>query len=121
MVEVDDTVELIMPGVGDGDGVGDGVGVGIGEAVDVGVGDGDDDCACAADVAPTASTSTIATRRDHARPASNLRTREARDEQRIYFIPDKSARSKNRRKPVGRPGFAPRSHGASIGYGVAKD
>jgi hypothetical protein len=91
MVAADDTVELIIPGVGDGDGdgVGDGVGVGVGEAVDVGVGDGDADCACAADIAPTASTSTIAIRRANARPAPILRVRGARDEQRINFIPEK--------------------------------
>jgi hypothetical protein len=101
MAEVDDTIELTTPGVGDGDGVG----VGVGEAVGVGVGDGDvdgdGDCASAADTAPTASASTIANRRTHARPAPNLRLREARDEQRIHFIPDKSARSKIAEKPVG--------------------
>jgi hypothetical protein len=90
MVEVDDTVELTIPGVGDG--VGDGEGVGVGEAV--GAGDGDADCACAADTAPVASTNTIAIRRANARPAPTLRVREARDEQRINFIPEKSARSK---------------------------
>src|SRR5882757_7615466 len=89
MADVDDTVELIIPGVGDGvgDGDGEGVGVGVGEAVAVGVGEGDADCACAADAAPIASTNAIASRRAHARPAPNLRVREARDEQRIYFIP----------------------------------
>jgi hypothetical protein len=116
MVEVDDTVELTIPGVGDG--VGDGEGVGVGEAVAVGAGDGDADCACAADTAPVASTNTIAIRRANARPAPTLRVREARDEQRINFIPEKSARSKKSPKgPVGRSGFAPSSCGASIGYG----
>jgi hypothetical protein len=90
MVEVDDTVELIIPGVGDGDGVG----VGVGEAVGVGVGDGDADCACAEDT-PKASTNTIAASRANARPAPIL---SARDAQRINFIPEKSARSKHARQ-----------------------
>jgi hypothetical protein len=114
MVEVPDTVELIIPGVGDG--VGDGVGVGVGEAV--GAGDGDADCAWATDIAPIANTNVMAIRRANARPAPILRVREARDEQRINFIPEKSARSKKSPKgPVGRSGFAPSSCGASIGYG----
>jgi hypothetical protein len=99
MVDVDDTVELIIPGVGegvgDGDGVGIGVGVGVGVGVAVAVAVGVGDCACAAEIAPIVSTSAIAIRRAHARPAPTLRVREARDEQRINFIPDKSARSQN--------------------------
>jgi hypothetical protein len=98
MAEVDDTVELTIPGVGDGvgegDGDGDGVGVGVGEAVAVGVGDGDADCAWATDIAPIASTNTIAIRRAKARLTPTPSVREARDEQRINFIPEKSARSK---------------------------
>jgi hypothetical protein len=104
IVAPDDTVELINPavGVGDGDGVGDGegvgvgeaVGVGVGEAVGVGVGDGDADWACAADIVPIASTKIMATSRATARPALILCIREARDEQRINFFPEKSARSK---------------------------
>jgi hypothetical protein len=98
MVALDDIVELITPGVGDGDGVG----VGVGDAVGVGVGDGDGDvdCACAAEEAPIASTSRMAIRRAKARPAPNLRIREARDEQRINFIPTKAPARKTRRKPL---------------------
>ena len=94
MVALDDIVESITPGVGDGDGVG----VGVGDAVGVGVGDGDADCACAADTAPIASKSTTAIRRAKARPVPNLRIREARDEQRINFIPKKAPAHEIRRK-----------------------
>jgi hypothetical protein len=111
MVDVDDTVELIAPGVGDGVGVGVGVGDAVGVGVGVGVGLS---CACADDT-PRASTNAIAASRANARPRPIL---SARDAQRINSIPEKSARSKRvHDKLVGRPGFAPSSYGASIGYG----
>ncbi|WP_312014579.1 MULTISPECIES: hypothetical protein [unclassified Bradyrhizobium] len=91
MVAVDDTAELIICGVGDGDGVG----VGVGEAVGVGVGVGVGvSCACAEDTL-SASTNAIAASRAKARPPPILT---ARDAQRIYSIPEKSARSKNARQ-----------------------
>jgi len=102
-VALDDIVESITPGVGDGDGVG----VGVGDAVGVGVGDGDADCACAADTAPIASKSTTAIRRAKARPVPNLRIREARDEQRINFIPTKAPAHKTRRSPTADPDLRP--------------
>ena len=115
MVDVEDTVELITDGVGDGVGVGIGVGVGLGDVV--GAGDGDGDCACAADIAPTASSNATAIRRSQPRQTPNLRIREARDEQRIIFIPEKSARSKKCAKlPASRSRFAPSLYGASIAY-----
>ncbi|WP_409364836.1 hypothetical protein [Bradyrhizobium sp. JYMT SZCCT0428] len=89
MVDVDDTAELIICGVGDG------VGVGVGEAVGVGVGVGVGvSCACAEDT-PNASTNAIAASRAKARPPPIL---SARDAQRINPIPEKSARWKNARQ-----------------------
>jgi len=95
MVDVDETVELIIPGVGDG------VGVGVGEAVGVGVGVGDGDCACADDTTPIASTKTTATNRANPRPALTLRVRETRDEQRMNSIPER-APARNAQKPTRR-------------------
>jgi hypothetical protein len=95
MVDVDDTVELMTPGVGDGEGIG----VGVGVAVGVGVGVGVNLCACAGAITPIASTKAIEASRTSARPATIPSTC---DEQRINFIPEKSARSKNaKNRPAG--------------------
>jgi hypothetical protein len=97
MVAPDETVELMTVGFGTGEGAGDGdgvgvgvdvgVGVGVAVAVDVGVGD----CACAGVITPIASTKAIEANRTSTRPATAPSTR---DEQRMNFIPEKSARSK---------------------------
>jgi hypothetical protein len=113
MVEVDDTVELIVPGVGDG--VGDGVGVGVG-AGGSGGGCGGIRCACAGDTVPIASKKPITASNASPRPVTNSSTR---DEQRMYIIPNALAQKIRKTGPPA--GFAPSSCGASIGYGVAKD
>jgi hypothetical protein len=100
-----------MVGVGDGVGVGVGVGVGEGDTAGAGtgvLGDGAN-CACADDTASTVSTQTKANSRANWRPALILC-----DEQRIIFIPEKAPA--RRKKPTGKPGFAPSSCRASIGY-----
>jgi len=84
-----ETVKIIVIGVGVGDGEGEGVGEGVGVGVGVGVGA---NWARAEDTTPMARMKTKATSRAHSRPAPIF---SARDAQRMNFIPEKSARSKN--------------------------
>jgi hypothetical protein len=84
IADVDDTVELITPGVGDGTGTGIGTGSGTTTGTTTGTGRR---CACAADSMPIASTRAIEASRTSARPT---RIHSARDEQRIHFIPEQA-------------------------------
>jgi hypothetical protein len=129
-VDPDETLELIVVGVGDGVGVGEGEGVGVrdGEGVGIGVGegvgdgvkvgDGDGLCATAeVDAAPavTARMNAIAIVLASLRPAPVLFAREGRDEQHMNAIPKNERQLDKSRKKITRSGgFAPVSPGGSI-------